>query len=492
LVVLGLVNQTVNLASSLFGYSLTLFYFFTRIPTALNRYFRTKAFRSDFALRFSFVVFPLAMFSAFFLFYPFAYLFLPDPLQIMATPHGFEIAVMTNAMLIFAFVTFYSWRLWRYPEVALRLWRKSSSSQKEFEWDVERSRNPSRLSTLNRFMSPGVTPSAIAVMLFLALLILSIFDIMLIGFLLLWLGHNILYELRKRQTGFLKRSASAVRFFRIFDQTVTWEGILKTGLRGNVGGIWDAFVLFMCFTLLVIPSVSSFAGFIVMFGLLGSWYTIIVLVQIMRRLGIVTNKTLTDPTKLRVLPPHKDLALSGTLSLIAAFSFLMSYQFLESITRLAALIGASLAVNAISILSVWHWTRERVRLTQGERWETDRNRDRYRIDAIFWFSGLPIALVGWGSKGLLFWTMFSGSVILLSLSDRILSKTLKSTPGTFATLRTLYMTLVVCLILGSAAWFFPELGPALEVLAVLLGFLLAVMWVLFYKWRKYSLEKHAR
>jgi hypothetical protein len=487
--ILGLVNQKADLISFFVGSSLVLLYFYKRIPTALDRYFKTNVFRRDFSLRLSLVVFPLTMFSTFSLFYAFVHLFLPQLLHIVEIPYGFEIAVSTNVMLVFVFITFYSWRLWRYPEAALRLWRKSSSSQKEFEWDVERSKNPGKLPSLNRFMSPGVTPTAIAVLLFLALLILSMFDILLIGFLLLWLGHNLLCELRQRQTEFRKQNAIAFRFFRLFDQTVTWEGMLNTGLRGSVSGIWDAFVLLMCFILLVIPSLSSLAGFLVMFGLLGSWYLVIVLAQIMRRLGTMTRKAVTDPSKLHVLPLHKDLALSATFSLIAVFSILMSYEFFEANIRLGILVGASVSVNAISLLSVWRWKRERERLTKIAEWKTDRDRDRYRIDAIFWFSGLPIALIGWGARGLLFWTMFSGSVILLSLSGKILSRSLKSSPGTLATSRTLYMTVVVCLILGSAAWFFPELSSILEALAALLAVLLVIMWVLFYKWREYSIQK---
>jgi len=492
LIILGLINETVDSASFFWGSFLILFYFFAKVPASLNSYFRTMVFRRDFALRLSFVVLPLAMFSTFFLFHPFAFLFLPNPLRTIGITYGFEIAVTVNITLVFLFIMFYSWRLRRYPEVAQRLWRKSTSSRREFEWDIERSKKPSRLSTLNRFISPGVTPTAIAVLLFLALLILSMSDLMLVSFLLLWLGRNALHEIRHRQTAFIKQSASAVEFFKLFDQTVTWEGMLKTGLRGNISGIWDAFVLVMCLLLLVIPSFSNPASFFLMFGLLSSWYLIIVLVQIMRRLGIVSNKTAAHPSRPLVLPLHKDLALITTLSLVAAFSFLMSYEFLEQKTRLGLIAGASLTVNAINLYSVGRWKQERERLASSAEWKRDRAKDRYRIDAILWFSGLPIALIGSGAKGLIFWTVFSGSVILLSLSDRILSKYLRSSPRVFASSRALYMALVVCLILGSAAWFFPELSLALGAFAVLLGSLLVLMWILFYKSRKYSLQKSPR
>jgi len=487
LIFLGLVNRMADLAAFFFGSSLTLFYFFTKIPSALDRYFRTKAFRLDLALRFSFVVFPLVMFLTFFMYYPFAHLFLPEPLQIVRVSYGFEVAMMANVALIFASITFYSWRLWRYPDAALRLWRKVSGSQREFELDFQQSQTGGNLSALNRFICPGVAPMAIAVLLFLALLILRIFDVLLIGFLLLWLGHNVLHELGRRQSEFLRTLTPAIRFFRFFDQTVTWEGILRTGLRGNVSGIWDTFVLFMCFVLLIIPSVSSLAGFIVMFGFLGSWYLIIVLVQIMRRLGTVVNKAEAKSNQLHVLPPHKDLALTGILSLIAVFSLLMTYPLLEAKTRLGVLIIASLVVNAINFFSIWRWAREHERPKRRAN-GVYRNRDRYRIDAIFLFSGLPIALIVSGAEGLLFWMMFSGAVILLSLSDRMLSKTSKSTPRICASYRVLYMTLIVCLIFGSAMWFFPESRLTLEILAPLMGFLIAMMGILFYKWRKYSLK----
>jgi hypothetical protein len=487
LIFLGFVNRMADFAAFFVGFSLTLFYFFMKIPSALDKHFRTKVFRRDLALRFSFVVFPLAMFLTLFVYYPFAYFFLPEPLQIIRVSYGLEVGMLATVALIFAFIPFYSWRLWRYPDVALRLWRKASDSQKEFEWDVQQSETGGNLSALNRFLSPGVAPMVIAVLLFLALLILRMFDVMLIGFLLLWLGHNVLHELGQRQSQFLRASTPAIRFFRFFDQTVTWEGILRIGLRGNVSGIWDTFVLFLCFFLLIIPSVSSLAGFIVMFGFLSSWYLIIVLVQIMRRLGVVVNKAEAKSNRLHVLPPHADLALTGMLSLFAIFSLLMAYPLLEPKTRLGAILSASLAVNTINFFSIWCWTRESEKPKQKTN-GTYSNRDRYRIYAIFLFSGLPIALVESSTKDLLFWMTFSGAVILLSLSGRMLSKTSKSTPRICAACRTLYMTLIVCLIFGSAMWYFPESRLTLEILAPLIGFLVAVMGVLFYRWRKYSLK----
>lgn len=482
--ILSFVISDIEMVSAFTGWLLIVLFSWVRLPRILNKYFKTNVFKRDFSLKFGIVFFPACMFTTLLLTPPFAYFLLPHNLRILALL-DFSAAVIGVLIMVFISIFYFSWRIWRYSDVALKLWRKSCYSKEEFEWDLKQSSGSGIRSRINKYMSPGVTLMALSVILFFGWLILCIFDILMITFLFLWLTYNFMYEIRYKHTKFRERTKKVYRFFVDIDQILVWEVLLRTGLRRSISGIIDVITVTGSFFIIILASLLSLEAFIVMFGFLGAWYFLIVLIQMAREAKFKADahtKTLNNDTP--SLPVHVDTVLAGYSILIIGFS-IMAFQQVGYDSRISlTFLICSMMLNIMALSSITFWIKRKNKgLTTMNVVKNGLNKNRIRLYAIFFVWGLPIALAGKNFSWIMFWVIFTGSLMLLSLYDLIKSKINTNHPVIHATILTVHLAMGAYLILGAAMWIFPELKLLLEFAMIIIGVLLLCMWIQTYRYQ---------
>lgn len=479
--IVSLYNDSIEVFAVFLDWTLILLFFYTRIPAALDSYFRTKVFREDLSLKVGIIFFPSITFFLFLLSVPFGFFLLPKVFQTLSI-FDLSVSIFGTMLLVFVSIFYFSWRTWYHKQVALKLWRKTCTSQKQFEREQKKIDKPGLESFLTKYMSPGIPLMAVTVVLFFGWLILSIIDIIFAAFLLIWLTYNLVYEVSNRKTSLTKRNLAVFKSWRKLDEKIAWESLIRTALAGSVSGVMDIIIITGSFTLLILISLLNLAAFIIMFGLLSSWYLLVVLIQLARRdrYRIKLSSEKSFPT----LPPYVDLILAGCLATIVGFAAATYMQLYNLQIALKIFLILSVALNMGAFVSIGFWTKRKNATDSGgkkPKMIKSLHRDRYRLAAIFFVVGLPIALLGNDIKGIIFWTALSGSLILLSFSNDIRKRTENTGPVTFATVATFHLGFGIYVILSSALYIFPELGSMLEIVMVILGILLGLMWVQTYK-----------
>ena len=457
-------------------------FFYAKIPSRLNSYFRTTMFREDLSIRSGIVFFPGLMFVMFLLGVPFGFFLLPEGLKYVSVL-SMSASVLGVIALVFLSIVYFSWRVWNCPdaELAMRFWRKTCESDEEFERDVALSERSRIDKFFSRLVSPGAVPMAISVILFFATCVLMIIDVLLAILLVFWLAYNIFYEIGLRSSSFRKRSGFAYKFFKNLDRVLAWESLLQTGLVGRMEGIIEVIIIMGCFLILIPLSVLSLEGFIVMFGFLCQWYVLIVLIQVARR-----TRYRKKDSRSRNLPPslpkYSDIVLPSCLALLLVFSLAGYLNLQESQEFMKIFTVLSVTLNIGAIVSTMLWTRAQEETEIQDQIE-HLGKDRYRLYGIFYSLGLLIALVGKSMQGVMFWTALSGSLILLTTQSTIRMKFHRSEPKTYATVTTLHLAIGIYIILGTAIYFFPELSFLMIAVAILCGVLLLLMWLQTYRIR---------
>ncbi|UCE29503.1 MAG: hypothetical protein JSV85_01905 [Candidatus Bathyarchaeota archaeon] len=467
----ALFHGTFEIADFFVNYLLISWFFYTKIPLRLDSYFRTTAFREDLSIKSGIVLFPALMFLVFTLGRPFGFLLLPQGLKRFAllSVDASVLGVIAVALLS---IIYFSWRAWNCPDtkLAMRLWRKTCESDEEFEHDLALSSESRIDHYFNRLVSPGAVPMGITVILFFAAYVLMIIDVLLVILLACWLAYNILFEVGRRSSDFSRRSNSAYKFFKNLDRVLVWESLLRFGLVGRMENVVGAIIVTGCFLLLITISIISLEAFIVMFGFLCQWYVLVVLIQIARRTRY-RPRALRNESLLPSLPNYSNVVLPFCLTLLLVFSLGGYLDLTESQLFMRAFTIMSLSLNVGVIVSVVLWARS------GKRPATQLRMDRYRLFGIFYLSGLFVALAGKSIQGVIFWTALSGALIFLTTQRSIHARYQRSDPKICATATTLHFAIGVYTILGTAAYFFPELSFLMLSAAMLSGVLFLLMWV---------------
>jgi len=450
-------------------------FFYLKIPSRLDSYFRTTAFRDDLSIRSGLIFFPALIFFLFLLGVPFGFFLLPENLKHFSI-FDVSTSILAVLALVFLSIFYFSWRVWNCSDVDLakRLWRKTCESDEEFEGDFTLSKRSKIDSFFSRLVSPGAVPMAVCVFLFFATCVLLIIDFLLVILLIFWLGYNVFYEVGQRSTSFQRRSGFAYEFFKNIDRVLAWESLLQSGLVGRMEGIIEVIIMMGCFLMLIPLSVLSLEGFIVMFGFLCQWYVLIVLVQVARRTRY-RRKTSRSKKPPPSLPKFSNIVLPSCLTLLVVFSLGGYLNLVESQDFVMIFTVLSLTLNISAIVSIALWARTQE--TKIRDPIKHLGKDRYRLYGIFYSLGLLIALAGKSLQGVIFWTSLSGALILLTTQDSIRTRFRRSDPKIYATLTTLHLAVGIYIILGTAIYFFPELSFLMLTVAILCGVLLLLMWL---------------
>lgn len=471
LTIAALFYGTFEIMDFFVNYLLISWFFFAKIPLRLDSYFRTTAFREDLSIRSGIVLFPALMFLVFALGGPFGFFLLPQDLK-----HFTILSVSASVLGVIAFallsIIYFSWRAWNCSDagLAMRLWRKTCESDEEFEHDLALSKRSRIDHYFNRLVSPGAVPMGITVILFFATCVLMIIDVLLVFLLACWLACNIFFEIGQRSSDFQRRSSSAYKFFKNLDGVLAWESLLRFGLVGRMENVIELIIVMGCYLMLIIISVLSLEAFIVMFGFLCQWYVLIVLIQIARRKRH-RRKALRGKSLLPSLPNYSNIVLPFCLTLLGVFSLGGYFDLTESQFFMRTFTVLSLALNIGAIVSIMLWAQAK------ERRSSQLEMDRYRLNGIFYSLGLLIALAGKSTQGVVFWTVFSGVLILLTMQGSIRTRFQRSDPKTYATVTTFHLAIGIYTILGTATYFFPELSFLMVSVAILCVVLLLLMWL---------------
>jgi len=473
----SLINNSIGIAAVLVDWSLIALFIYTKIPSSLDSYFQTTAFRKDMSIRLGLVFFPAIIFFLFLPSAPFGFFLLPKGLEDLTTM-DLSVPILGAVAIVFISIFYFYWRIWNCfdSKLAQKLWRKASESEEDYKRDLALAERSRIDRFFTRSVGTGLIPMAVSVILFFSWLILAIIDVLLAIFLLSWLTYNVLYEIIKKHTSLRNRIGFTYKFFVRLDKVLAWESLVQTGLAGTVGGVMEVIMITGCFCLLILTSFVSLAAFIVMFGLLSQWYVLIVLVQIARRNRYqkkASKKSKPPPT----LPNYSNIVLTACLIMLVGFSVAGYMDIQESRDALRIFLVLFLMLNIATATSIALWTRKKKSKKTGFDFGKSLRNDNYRLYAIFYALGLLLALLGKSLRGVGFWTTLSGALILLNTHDSIRKKFRKTTPTTFATVTTLHMALGTYIILGSAINFIPELSTLMITLAVILGALLILMWL---------------
>lgn len=476
LTIAALVHNAFETADFLADLLTISLFFYTKIPSRLNSYFHTEVFRRDLSIRMGLVFFPTLIFFLFSLNIPLGFFLLPErlePLKILSMPVS-VLAVLAVSLLS---IVYFSWRVWNCSDVDLghSLWRKACASNEDYKRDIALSKISRIDRLLSTIISPGVAPMAIVVILFFSMLVLMIADVLLVLFLLCWLIYNVLYEVRKRSTSFRRRSNLAYGFFLNLDKILAWDSLLRTGLAGRTGGVIEVIILMGCFSILFLSSIASTSAILVMFGFLGQWYVLVILIQIARRTTLQRQRSRRWKNSL-LLPYRSDIVLAFCLATLLVFSLTSYINLQESMMFVGAFAMVSLILNTTAIWSVVRWVKSNIK-TSEEDFSKGLERDRYRLWGIFYSLGLFIVSVGRDLNGFVFWSAFSGGLIFLTTYRRLRLRLSRSGAKTYATITTLHTSVGVYLVLGAAAFYFSELLPLMVVVSTLCGILLLLMWL---------------
>jgi hypothetical protein len=185
------------------------------------------------------------------------------------------------------------------------------------------------------------------------------------------------------------------------------------------------------------------------------------------------------------LPAHVDAVLAGYFGIIIGFSIMTFQKIGYDPEVLLTFLICSIIMNIAALLSIVFWVNRKNRsLAYNKNWKSGLNKDRIRLYMLLFVLGLPIVLAEEKFSWLIFWIVFTGSIMLLSLSDIVKSKIQKKHPVTYATIITVHLATGVYVIIASAIYMLPEVKLLLEFTTTIVGVLLVFTWIQTYRQRQ--------
>lgn len=489
LTILQVFNSSFELPAFFLSSALVIWLIYYRIPRLLNRRFsdKEKAFTNDFSLRFGLVFFSFAMLLLFALNTYLGYFFLPKSL-LGANPLGLDHSILGAIALVFVSIYYFSWRLWKYPDLAEQLWEKTSWTETEFKKEKATAERSGLYSLVSKYLGPGIVPMAVCVLLFMGWLVLAIVDLLMIGLLLLWLFRNLLQYPTSREHGWNK---VLDRWDNLVGRDLVWKAFARAGIA-SLDSVLDAIMIilgFMTVVLLATIGWSTFVGVMVFFN---GWYILFILFMIglrsNTRVRIEEGIKSLDESSFFSIPRRTDLILLSSYVMISVFSLSAFVQMSDLIIFSYVFISIALNVYALVVIIKWWKKKEhrRYRLSKKEerekvKFKKDLLRDQYRLYATVFFLGLPIVAAAGAFPALVLWIGFVGGLILLCFDADFRKRVQKQKAAVYASLLTVYMGTGIFMILGAAMYGLPELKTLLIPAGILFIILLAFYWLAIFR-----------
>lgn len=480
-------NNSLEMPAFIIGSLLVAWLIYDKIPRLLNRRLsdENKAFTTDVWLRFGLLFFSSAMFMLFVLNIYFGYFILPESLL------GINALELTHSVygaiaLVFISIYYFSWWLWKYPDLARQLWKMTTWTETEFKKEKATAERSKLYSLISKYLGPGVVPMAICVLLFMGWLVLSIVDLLMIGLLLLWLFNNILKQLPLK---------FALRKWDVLTgRDLVWKAVTRAGIA-SLDSVMDSILIILGFMIIVLLATISWSGFIVVLVFFNGWFILFMLFAIGLRSSARTRVRRGDQkieeSSYISMPSFKDLLLFCSLVMISLFSIIVWFQ----LTEFASAVGcAAIALNVCTLIMTIRWLRPKkdkrraLRCRPSEHNEEERKRlkrdllrDRYRLYTTSLILGLPIVAAAKTFSAVVVWTGIVGGVIFLCFDADFRKKVQKQEAWVYASLLTGYMGTGIAVILGAAMYGLPELTTFLVPLGLMFIVLLVVYWLAIYR-----------
>jgi len=484
LIILQLFISSLEVPAFAFDSALVIWLIYDKIPRLLNRRFSDKdrAFSSDIWLRLGLLFFPFTMFLLFALNRYLGYFLLPKSLHGVNTLE-LEHSVFGIVALVFVSIYYFSWYLWKHPDLAEQLWKMTSWTKTEFKKEKATAKRSRLYSFVSKYLGPGIVPMAVCTLLFMGWLVLTINDLLMVGLLLLWLFNNILRQLSVR--GVLGKWDNLV------ERDFVWKAVTKAGIA-SLDNVLDAIMIILGFMIIVLLAMIGWSTFIGVIFFFNGWYVLVVLFLIglrsSARVRIIDGMRSLDETSFVSIPRRTDLILLSSYIMISVFS-LSAFIILGELFKVSyVFVSIALNICALVITIKWLTDKEDKRYRLWEKKEEERIklkkdllRDRYRLYVTIFFLGLPIVAAAGVFSALVVWIGVISGVILLCFDADFRKKVQKQKAWVYASLLTLYMGTGIFMVLGAAMYGLPELKTFLVPAGVLFTILLAVYWLAIFR-----------
>jgi hypothetical protein len=478
-------NSFVEIPAFILNSVLILWLIYDKVPSSLNRRFsdENKAFTHDHYLKLGLAFFSSAMFTLFALNLQIGHFLLPKSLLGINTL-DLIYSIFGMVLLVFISIYYFSWRLWKYPSLAHQLWRNTCWTDTEYKKEVDTSEKSRLYSLVSKYLAPGVIPMAVSAFLFMGWLVLSAIDLIMIGFLLLWLTRNI-----------ISRTRLAATFFKwkALDENFIWNVITRVGIAGH-SGVIEAIMIIFGFLIIVSLAAMGWIMFIGIMIFFNGWYILFVLFQIglrsSARIRISEHRANFRETTIKSLPRFVDFILLWSFAMICAFSLRLYFQLSETFEFTFACFSILLNLNALISVIFWLKKQEKKHLSSEKTDEEllkirkDLTRDRYRLYSIVFFLGVPLVAAAGSFSSLVLWSGLVGGLIFLCFGEEFRRRIQRKKAAVYASLLTAYMGSGIFLILVAAMYGLPELKTLLTQLGALFTVLLGVYWIAIFRTKR--------
>ena len=482
LTILQLFNNSLEIPAFALDSALVVWLIYDKIPRFLNKRFsdEDKAFTSDIRLRLGLVFFPFLMLMLFALNMYLGYFLLPKSLLGVNTLELGH-SIFGIIVLVFVSIYYFSWWLWKYPDLAEQLWKMTAWTETEFEKEKATAERSKLYSLFSEYLGPGIVPMAVCTLLFMGWLVLIIIDLLMIGLLLLWLFINILRQLPPK--------SALNKWDNIVERDFVWKAIARAGIA-SLDRVLDAIMIILGFVIIVLLATISWSAFIGVMIFFNGWYILFILFAIglrsSARIRVKERHQNIEKTSYISMPSFKDLILVCSLAMISVFSLSVLVQLSDFAPTLAYI---AIALNICALATIIHWllkTEKRCRPSKQDEEEKlklkkDLLRDRYRLYATIFFLGLPIVAAAGAFSVLVVWIGVVGGIILLCFDSDFRKKVQKQKALVYASLLTAYMGIGIFMVLGATMYGLPELKAFLTPVGVLFTILLVVYWLAIFR-----------
>ena len=485
--ILQVFDSSFEIPAFILGSLSILWLIYDKIPGLLNRRFsdEDKAFAKDFWLRCGLVFFSFAMFASFALNLYLGRFLLPRSLLGIASLE-LDLSIFGIIVLVFVSIYYFSWRLWKYEDLAEQLWKMTSWTETEFEKEKATAERSKLYSLISKYLGPGVVPMAVCVLLFMGWLVLFITDFFMIGLLLLWLFRDLLGYHTSSKHGW----KNVLHRWDGLMEDLVWKVFARAGIA-SLDSVLDAIMIILGFMIIVLSAMIGWSTFIGVMVFFDGWYILFVLFQIglrsSARVRIKEGVQSLDESSFVSLPQSTDLILFSSYLMISTFSLSAFFQISEFFT--ISYMFVSIALNVWALVTIILWLKQpekRCRFSNKKQEEklklkNDLLRDRYRLYATIFFLGLPIVAAAGVFSALVLWIGVVSGLILACFDADFRKKIQREKAGVYASLLTAYMGTSVFMILGAAMYGLPELKTFLIPVGGFFTILLVVYWLAIFR-----------
>lgn len=478
--ILAFLHPFLNVIAAFLELSLLGWFVFGKIPLKLNSALNTNQFTADLSLRIGLWLSSFGLFSAFFAFTLCNNDWYFPAISQALPPFSIEMpVVLLLASIIFCIsIPYFSWRLCKYPNLTRQSILKLYRSKEEFQEDFEQIKI---FGLIKKHVAPGIFLAGISVILTLGLFLLSVMDIIFLAFLFAWLIFNL---------GDIK---GAYTLWKQLDGILIWKGLALEGIRMNVEILGEILLLFfglIVISLFALPSLIDFVGMVI----LGYWYILIILFQIVMRLRFrlrlsnINYVMISLPT----LPPHADFLTGFYMSVMTVL--LLSF-YLELYWLFFIVFFLFIPANIAGLKSILSWKKRKdemkSQLSQKgmQIAQTTLQSDRYRSMLIVFGISTPIVLVTAGVKGSICWAALLGTVVTIMFFDAFCLKIDKVNAMLNASLKACYVGIAFALLLLLARFTLPEHISFINVFAVVYVLALVICWAITFRERTYKARR---